>query len=91
MYKSIWSVDLALQKKLIKDKLTLNLTLNDLFLTYRYSFTAIYQNINQRFMNNMDTRRIAFTISYNFGKLKVENRKTNSNDDEKNRVNSRQR
>ncbi len=90
-YKSIWSVDLAIQKKLIKDKLTINLTLNDLFLTYKYNFTAMYQNINQRFLNNMDTRRILLTISYNFGKLKVENRKINTNDDEKNRINSQQR
>lgn len=81
-------VDVGLKKSYIKDKLTFNLTLSDIFHTNNYSTTIQFQNQNNYYKGVKDTRRVSLSVIYKFGKLKINSRQLQSNDSEKSRLDS---
>lgn len=84
--KSRGSVNVAVSKSLLKGKLSLTLAFNDILFTMPNRTYSDFQNQNwQRFEAN-DTRRLNFSISYNFGKIKAEQRIDNSSEEEKKRL-----
>lgn len=84
--KSRGSINVAVTKLLLKEKLSLTLAFNDILYTMPNRTYSDFQNQNwQRFEAN-DTRRLNFSISYNFGKIKAEQRIDNSSEEEKKRL-----
>lgn len=67
--------DLAVKKTLLKDQLTLAVSLNDAFFTgVEYSDTD-FANQHYRQYKTYDSRRLKLSVVYNFGKIKHSNAK----------------
>jgi iron complex outermembrane recepter protein len=81
--KSRWAVDVAIQKNFLNDKLNITIGMNDIFYTWISATNAQYLNVNSTFKTTEDTRRFKIGISYNFGKVKVEQREIIKNEEEK--------
>lgn len=81
-----WALDLALRKNFLKNKLSATIGINDVFFTWIQGNTAQYLNINSNLRTTFDTRRFKLNLSYNFGKVKVQQRQVKSNQEEKNRL-----
>ena len=66
--KSLGSLDLAVQKKVFTDKITLRMAVSDLFYTSNWQgdtrFGAVFINAN----GGYDSRQFKINVSYNFGK-----------------------
>jgi hypothetical protein len=60
--------------------------MNDIFYTLRNKNTANYLNMRTTTATSNDTQRFKASLSYNFGKIKVQQRKTKSNEEESNRL-----
>ena len=87
--KSLGSLNLALQKKILDNKLNAKLAFNDVLFTSPWKGTTRYGIVSINGTGGNDSRNVAFSLSYNFGNKEVKksrNRNT-SLDDEKDRVN----
>ncbi|HXU25640.1 MAG TPA: outer membrane beta-barrel family protein, partial [Bacteroidia bacterium] len=85
-FKSRGSVNFAIKKSFLNDKLNFSLGINDLFFTLG---TRVNQYIpNQVFQRNMtnDTRRLVTAITWSFGKVKIQQRNTSGDDSDKKRI-----
>lgn len=60
--------------------------MNDAFYKMIQQIAATYLNVNSYVRSTNDTRRFKLSVSYNFGKIKVQQRKLKSNEDEKARL-----
>lgn len=80
-------VDVALSKSFMERKLTVSIGVNDLFYSWVSNNTVRYRNIHSDIKTTYDTRRFKVGLSYNFGKVKVQQRQTKSNQEEKTRLN----
>ena len=60
--------------------------MNDVFYKMIQQRTASYLNVNSYVTSTNDTRRFKLSLSYNFGKIKVQQRKLKSNEEEKARL-----
>ncbi|HET6993063.1 MAG TPA: outer membrane beta-barrel protein, partial [Bacteroidia bacterium] len=80
-------VSFALQKNFFKEKLSCSIGMNDIFNTMRFHTHARFDNQDWNFYISNDTRRITCSISYNFGRVKADEREINSNEEEKQRLN----
>jgi iron complex outermembrane receptor protein len=80
-------VSFAVQKSFLKEKLNCSIGMNDIFNTMHFHTHAQFDNQDWNFYQGSDTRRISFSISYNFGKIKTDERELNSNEEEKGRLN----
>ncbi len=85
-FKSKWGMDVELKKSLLKNKLTLSLVAMDIFYKDIFTVGSKFQTQDIFFRIKNDTRRIQLSLSYNFGKVKVEKKTSIGNDDEKNRL-----
>jgi len=90
-YKNVWELDLAIQKKFLKDRLSISLSVFDIFQGNYYRYTTKFQSQDQSSVYRRDTRRVAITASFKFGKVKVQDRTVSSSEDEQNRLNSQMR
>jgi iron complex outermembrane recepter protein len=72
--KSNWLMNIALKKSFLKDKLNLTIGVNDIFHSNKSRNQIQFENQNWRLVQTGDTRRIKVSISYNFGKIKVQTR-----------------
>jgi iron complex outermembrane receptor protein len=90
-YKNVWELDLAIQKKFLNDRLSINLSVFDVFQGNYYRYSTKFQSQDQSYVYRRDTRRVAITASFKFGKVKVQDRTVSSSVDEQNRVNSQMR
>ncbi len=63
-------VDFSIQKKCLKDKLTLRLGAEDVFDTNTENWRMDYQNVRYGKWNSADNRAVYFSLSYNFSTLK---------------------
>jgi hypothetical protein len=81
-----WALDLALRKSFFKNKLNATIGVNDVFFTWIQGNTVNYLNINSDLRTTFDTRRFKVNLSYNFGKVKVQQRQVKSNQEEKARL-----
>jgi iron complex outermembrane receptor protein len=81
------SVDIGIKKILCKNKLTLKLNASDLFYTNITRVASTFDNQNFTFKQYADTRRVRFTITYNFGNTKLKFEQHNKgNEAENNRL-----
>lgn len=85
--KPRWMVSLALKKSFFKDKLDCSIGINDIFNSSFFRTEVNFDNQNWDFTAMQDNRRIVLSINYNFGKIIVDERDTNSSEDEKGRLN----
>jgi hypothetical protein len=81
-----WGISIALKKSFLKDKLNVVMGLDDIFFTMIGSNRMKVQNQEWNITATNDSRRFKLGISFNFGKIKVEEREISSNDEEKNRL-----
>jgi iron complex outermembrane recepter protein len=81
-----WALNLAVQKSFFNKKCNLTIGMNDIFYTLKNKNTANYLNMRSTTSTSNDTQRFKASLSYNFGKIKVQQRKTKSNEEESNRL-----
>jgi hypothetical protein len=84
--KSLWAVDIGIRKNFLKDKLNVAIGMNDIFYSWVTGNTVRYLNINSTLKTTNDTQRFKASLTYNFGKVKVRQRQTKSNQEEKDRL-----
>ncbi|MBB3188343.1 outer membrane beta-barrel protein [Microbacter margulisiae] len=82
-----WYAYAGIKMLLLKEKLILSLTANDLFRTDHAKSTVLSNNIRYTFDNYGDTQYLRLAVSYRFGNKLVRVEKRNvSNEDERERV-----
>jgi hypothetical protein len=62
---------MCLRQSLLKNKMTLSLTVNDILLTSKTKLHAQYENVNYTMVDVLDTRYVSLTLRYNFGSSTV--------------------
>lgn len=82
-----WMLSFALKKSFFKEKLDCSIGLNDIFYSYVGRTLVNFGSQNWNFRATNDTRRVIFSINYNFGKITVNERDASSNEQEKGRLN----
>jgi hypothetical protein len=84
-----YALNAGIQKSIMNKKLKFSLNIDDIFLTNRWEGKLKYQNVNLQVANRYLSRRVGFSVNYNFGNQQVKaarNRNT-ATDDIKNRAN----
>ncbi len=61
-----WGIDLRITKRLLEDKLSIQLAAVDIFKTNILNWEMDYGNINMLYDKNIDSRSVSITVSYNF-------------------------
>ena len=61
----------GLRQQLLKNKMTLSLTVNDILFTSIDKISARYENVNYTLYNARDSRYVNLTLRYNFGSTTV--------------------
>lgn len=86
----MWRMDAGLQKKILKNKGSLKLSVRDIFASQNFSGYVKYQDIDVFIKNKRDSRAATLTFSYRFGKplQNQQRRRTGSASDEQRRVNT---
>ncbi|MBI5914297.1 MAG: TonB-dependent receptor [Bacteroidetes bacterium] len=89
--KKMWSMDAGLQKKFLKDKMTIKLSMSDLFKTNKWTAESFFGTLYMRGGGGWDSRRFRANLTYNFGNQEVKSARdrTTGLEDEKNRVKSK--
>jgi hypothetical protein len=82
-----WALNFALRKSFLNNKLSLTIGMNDAFFTMIIRNRIHYQNQDATIHVTTDTQRFKFALNYSFGKIKVTQRETKSNQEEKSRLN----
>ena len=84
----MWRADAGLQKKIMKNKGSLKLSVRDIFNSQVFAGYVNYQDIDVRIKNSRDSRAASLTFTYSFGKplQNQQRRKSGSASDEQNRV-----
>ena len=79
------------RQQLLKNKLSLSLTVNDILYTSKEKVYARYENVNYTVFNARDSRYVNLTLQYNFGSTTVRaaRNKTTGIEDEKTRAGGR--
>jgi iron complex outermembrane receptor protein len=85
-YEARGSLSLGLKKTLLKDALTCSVSLNDVFFTETWRSSSDFANQSWQHFESYDTRRLNLGLSYTFGKIKAEQRQTESSEEEKKRL-----
>ncbi len=84
--KSQSSVDIGIKKTFFGNKLSLKLAASDIFYMQKTRVNVQFDNQDFRFIEANDTRRVRFTLTYNFGNTKFKMRDSKGNEAEKNRL-----
>ncbi len=84
------AVSFGIQKKMMNDKASIKLNINDIFWTQHFNGTFLFNDINVQLRNKWESRVIRINFSYRFGNSKIAGaRQRNTGlEDEKNRVKS---
>lgn len=87
--KSLGSLDVALQKTFLKDKLSMRLAASDLFFTSPWRGTTTFGGLKITGSGGWESRQFRANLSYNFGnnQVKSERQRKTSLDDAKDRIN----
>ncbi len=86
--KSLGAMDLAIQKSLLEDKLSLRMSMSDVFFTSPWRGDTQFGDVLIQGSGGWESRQIRVNLSYNFGNKQVKSarrRKTGA-EDESNRV-----
>ena len=70
-----WSLNLGLQKKFLNDQLNIKISAQDIFNQAFWSGVSEFNGLTNYGRGEWDSRRVACSISYNFGNSKVKSRK----------------
>ena len=81
-----WALNLSIKKSFLNNKLNVTVGANDIFYTLRSKNTATYLNMRSSTFTSFDSQRFKVNLSYSFGKIKVQQRKTKSNEEESKRL-----
>jgi len=84
-FKSKYSIDLGVQKRILKDKGLIKASLSDVFNTGTGGAYTKYENVDIDVKNEWESRRFNISFSYRFGKNEFKtraNRSTSSSDEE---------
>lgn len=76
-------VDAAIRKGFMNNRLNLSIGVNDIFYSWVTRNTVNYLNIRSNLESTFDTRRFKAGLTYNFGKVKVQQRQNKSQDEKK--------
>ncbi|MDI9874925.1 outer membrane beta-barrel family protein [Flectobacillus rivi] len=84
------AVSFGIQKKMMNDKASIKLNINDIFWTQHFSGAFLFNDINVQLRNKWESRVVRINFSYRFGNSKIAGaRQRNTGlEDEKNRVKS---
>ena len=86
-YESSWSLDLGLQKKFFNDQLNAKLSVSDLFYESGFDGYSEFNGLYSVGFGRFDSRRIALSLSYNFGNENVKSRRRKTGlEEESNRL-----
>lgn len=82
-----FTLDLGLQKKILKDQGMIKLSVSDIFKTASGGAYAKYENVDMDVINRWDSRRLNITFNYRFGKddFKTRANRPTASSDEQNR------
>ena len=69
-----WSLNLGLQKRFLNDQLNIKLSAQDIFNQAFWSGVSEFNGLTNYGRGEWDSRRIACSVSYNFGNSKVKSR-----------------
>jgi hypothetical protein len=81
-----WGVYLAVKKAFFKDRLNVVIGVDDIFFTMIGANKLKYQDQDWSIRSTNDSRRLKISLNFNFGKIKVQQREVNSNEEEKGRM-----
>ncbi|AHF17496.1 outer membrane beta-barrel protein [Niabella soli] len=82
-----WNLDLGFNAVLVKDKLTLNANVQDVFGTSAASYTNVVNNVQQRYATLQLNRNYSLTLIFKFGKKDLKAiEHTNSDQEERKRI-----
>jgi iron complex outermembrane recepter protein len=86
--KPMGSVSFGIQKKLMKDKATLKLNVNDVFWTQKFRGSFLFNDIDVQIVNRWESRtaRVSFTYRFGNNKVKAARQRQTGLEDEKGRV-----
>lgn len=84
-----YAVNAGVQKNLMNKKMRIRLGIDDIFLTNRWEGRLKYQNVNLEVVNRYLSRRVSFSVNYNFGNQQVKSARDRNTaaDDMKSRAN----
>lgn len=86
--RSRYSVNMGIMRKLWKDKGSIRLTADDIFYTMKMqSYAVALRETEANYQNEYDTRRVAVSFTWRFGKEIRKRGKTENSDEERQRVN----
>ena len=88
--KPMGAVSFGIQKKMMKDKATLKLNVNDVFWTQKFRGSFVFNDVDVQIINRWESRVARVTFTYRFGnnKIKAARQRQTGLDDEKGRVKS---
>ncbi|MFZ4475797.1 MAG: TonB-dependent receptor domain-containing protein [Saprospiraceae bacterium] len=75
VYESSWSLDVGLQRKFLKDRLTVKVSASDLFFQSGWDGYSDFNGLLSYGGGNWDSRRGSLSLSYRFGNENVKARK----------------
>ncbi|RKW58218.1 MAG: TonB-dependent receptor [Prevotella sp.] len=82
-----WTMNITYMHRLLKDKLTLVVAFNDIFHTDSgNNWTMKYNNLKTTMYTNGDMRQLMLKLSYNLGKLELDNSKKTASKELLNRL-----
>ena len=86
--RSLGSLNLAFQKKYFKDQLTARLSFNDILYTVPWRGTTQFGDLFIDGSGGSDSRQVAFSLNYNFGRSEIKKARKRSTglEDEKGRI-----
>ncbi|MBX3165176.1 MAG: outer membrane beta-barrel protein [Bacteroidetes bacterium] len=79
-------LNIGFKKTFFKNTLEASISAQDVLNTFNLHNVVKYQNQDYYTLDRYDTRRINFGLTYNFGKIKVQQRKSAGNTEEKKRM-----
>lgn len=81
-----FTANLSLRRALLKNRLTLQFDIKDLFHTGERTVRACYSNLQAIDMKNLHKQRISLTVTYNLNTTRSKYRGTGAGQSQKNRM-----
>lgn len=87
--KPIYSIDVALKKQLLANKLNMTLAFRDILNTQRWEQTMVLGDVNQTSIRKWESRGAYVAMSYNFGNGKIKSTSEKEKTEEQQRIKQR--